>query len=214
MRRARTMVLWTTALMYGSVVIDRIAVIVDKHAIKTSDIMRDLRATGFLNGAPPDFTPAARRKAAERLIDQTIIRDEIQRGEYARSSAADLQSMLGKLLQNRFGGSSLRMNEELARYGLTGEQLRMQLQWQLDVLQFIEERFRPAVLVTDDEVRAYYAQHEAALKRQFPQAKTYEALEPKIRASLEGERVNTSFENWLAQARKRCHIEYLQEAFQ
>jgi hypothetical protein len=122
--------------------------------------------------------------------------------------------MLGKLLQNRFGGSSLRMNEELARYGLTGEQLRMQLQWQLDVLQFIEERFRPAVLVTDDEVRAYYAQHEAALKRQFPQAKTYEALEPKIRASLEGERVNTSFENWLAQARKRCHIEYLQEAFQ
>ena len=90
----------------------------------------------------------------------------------------------------------------------------MELQWQLDVLKFIDQRFRPGVLVTDEEVRAYYDRHLADLQRQFPQLKTFEAMEPKIRASLEGERLNQNFENWLVEARKREHIEYRQGAFQ
>jgi hypothetical protein len=212
--RRLSLFLWIGCALAASVVIDRIAVIVDKHAIKTSDIDRDLRTTQFLNGAQPDFSPDARRKAAERLIDQTVIRDEMERGGYARSGTADLEAMLKRLLQNRFGGSRERVTKELSRYGLAEDQLRIELQWQLDVLKFIEERFRPGVLVTDDEVRSYYERRQAELNRQFPQLKTYEALAPKIRASLEGERLNGNFEDWLAQARKRSRIEYRQGALQ
>jgi hypothetical protein len=201
-------------LAAGAVVIDRIAVVVDKHIIKTSDIERDLRATEFLNHAPLDLSLDAKRKSAERLIDQTVIREEMEKGAYSRPSAADVDGMLKRLLQDRFGGSPTRLNEELSRHGLTEEQLRMELQWQLDVLKFIEQRFRPGVLVTDQEVQSYYDQHQADLKRQFPQIKTYEGMEPKIRASLEGERLNRNFDQWLADARKRDHIEYRQEAFE
>ena len=91
----------------------------------------------------------------------------------------------------------------------------MQLQWQLDVLKFIDQRFRPAVLVTDEEVKGtHYHQHKAELEQQFPQAKTYEAMDPKIRTSLEGDRLNQNFGQWLAEARKRDRIVYRQEAFQ
>jgi len=83
------------------------------------------------------------------------------------------------------------------------EQLRTQLQWQLDVLKFIDQRFRPGVLVTDDEVKSYYDQHATELKQQFPQITTYAGLEPKVRASLEGERLNRNFDQWIADARKR-----------
>jgi len=214
MLRRSSLILLVACALPGAVVIDRIAAIVGKHAIKTSDIDRDLRATQFLNREQPDFSLAAKRKAAERLIDQTLIRDEMEKGKYARSRAADLDAMLKRLLDDRFGGVGTRMKEGLYRYGLGEDQLRMQLQWQLDVLKFIEERFRPGVLITDDEVRSYYDQHQAELKRQFPQLKTYEGLAPKIRSSLEGERLNGNFEQWLTQARQRDRVEYRQGALQ
>jgi len=198
----------------AGVVIDRIAVIVDKHAIKSSDIDRDLRVTEFLNRAPLDTGVDVKRKAAERLIDQTVIREEMDKGGYAKSNVAEVNGIVQRMMAGRFGGSEARLQRELSRYGITEAQLRMQLQWQLDVLAFIAERFRPGVLVTADQVRSYYDQHRADLERQFPQLKTYAAVEPKIRASLEGEQLNKSFEDWLAEARKRDRIVYRQEAFQ
>ena len=197
-----------------AVVIDRIAVIVDKHAIKSSDIERDLRVTEFLNRTPLDTGINAERQAAQRLIDQTVIREEMEKGGYEKSHAAEVDGVVKRMLDERFNGSEARLQQELARYGLTEAQLRLQLQWQLDVLAFLNERFRPGVLVTDDQVKSYYDQHRAELERQFPQLKTYEALEPKIRASLEGEQVNKNFEDWLAEARKRDRIVYREEALQ
>jgi hypothetical protein len=44
--------------------------------------------------------------------------------------------------------------------------------------------------------------------------KSYEALEPKIRASLEGEQLNKNFDEWVAEARKRDRIVYREAAFQ
>src|SRR5579872_43571 len=165
MRRRVTLLLGLGSLMYGAVVVDRLAVIVDKHAIKSSDIYRELRATEFLNGAQPDFSADARRKAAERLIEQTIIRDEIARGGYRWASSADADALLSQIQQDRFGGSKDRMQAALAGYGLTEDEFRAQLLWQLTVLRFIDQRFRTGVLITDEDVRAYYDQHLADLKR-------------------------------------------------
>jgi hypothetical protein len=210
---------WSLALSLSClpawcVTIDRIAVIVDKHAIKTSDIDRDLRVTEFLNREPLNLSVDVKRKAAERLIEQTVIREEMEKGGYSQSSAAEVDGMVKRILVDRFGGATARLDEELIRYGLTEQQLRMQLQWQLDVLKFMDQRFRPGVLVSDDEVKDYYSQHKAELERQFPQAKTYESMDPKIRASLEGDRLNQNFYQWLAEARKRDRIVYRQEALQ
>jgi hypothetical protein len=198
----------------ASVVIDRIAVIVDKHVIKTSDIDRDTRVTEFLNREPVNTSRDARQKSAERLIEQTVIREEMEKGGYTQSTADEVSGMMRQILTQRFAGSDARMKAELSRYGLTEAQLRLQLQWQLDVLKFMDQRFRPAVLVTDEEVRQYYDQHKAEVERQFPQAKTYAAIEPKVRASMEEQRMNQSFDNWLTAARKRDRIVYHQEAFQ
>jgi predicted aminopeptidase len=88
------------------------------------------------------------------------------------------------------------------------------LLWQLAVLRFIDERFRASVLVTDDELKAYYDQHAAELRKENPGASTFDALRDKIRETLEGERINRNFNEWLEQARKRYRIEYRQEALQ
>src|ERR1700738_1095963 len=56
-----------------AVVVDRIAVTVDNDAITESEVIQDIRITDFLNGAPLDFSPAARRAAAERLGGQAAV---------------------------------------------------------------------------------------------------------------------------------------------
>jgi len=197
----------------GAVVLDRIAVIVGRHVVKQSDIDRDLRITEFLNRQPLNLSPGAKKQAAERLIDQEIIRQEIAMGDYQRPPNSDASALLDRLRKDRFGGSDSRLRQAIAEYGLTEDDLREELLWQLTVLSFIDQRFRLGVLVTDDEVKTYCEEHLAELRRKYSKA-TCEALAPETKTLLEGEQVNQNFEDWLKQARAMERIDYKQEAFQ
>jgi hypothetical protein len=197
----------------AGVVLDRVAVIVGKTVVKTSDIERDLRLTEFLNRQPIDLNTGARRKAAERLIDQAVIRSEIATGGYERATDAQASAMLAQIRQDQYGGSEVRLRQSLNQYGITEAELQAHLLWQLTVLRFIDERFRPGVVVSDEEVRDYYNQHLAELRRKHPQGNSFEALKPEIQSTIEGERINQQFEMWLEGARKRAQIEYREAAF-
>jgi len=214
MPRLLTLLLTVASALPGAVVIDRVAVVVDKHAIKSSDIQRDLRLTQFMNRAPVDLSADEMRKAAERLIDQTLIRDEIARGGYHRPSEADADRLLQHLVRDRFGGSDARLREDLSRYAIGEDDLREQFLWQLTVLRFIDQRFRPGVQVADEDARAYYDRHLAEFKREYPKNNSFDALQTKIRASIEGENINQAFTAWIEDARKRVRIEYREGAFQ
>lgn len=208
------LLLGITAALGNAVVIDRIAVIVGKHAIKLSDTDHDLRLTEFLNRAPLNLSPASRRQSAERLIDQQLIRNELATGGYSRATDAEAESLLRQIERDRFGGVAARLRAELARYSLTEDDLRQQLLWQLTVLRFIQQRFQPGVSVADQDLRAYYDQHLAAFKQANPKNSSFEAVAPQIRRALEDEAVNKDFEDWLAHAREHTKIEYRQGAFQ
>jgi hypothetical protein len=192
------------------VVVDRIAVIVGNHAIKASDVERDVRLTDFMNRRPLDLSAAARKQAAERLIDQQILRTEIATGGYTRATGAETEGFQRQIERDRFGGSAAQMRAELARHGLTEDELREYLLWQLTVLKFLEQKFRPGVSVSDQDVRSYYDQHVSELKREHPKDSSFEALQSAVRSTLEGEAVNREFENWIGEARKRTRVEYRQ----
>jgi hypothetical protein len=206
-------ILMAGATLNAAVVLDRIAVIVGRRVVKTSDIDRDIRVSSFLNRQPVDDSPAAKKKAAERLIDQEMVRQDVLSGQYATPTEKDAADLLQRLKHDRFHDSDAQFRAELARYGLTEDQLRRHLLWELTVLRFIDQRFRPGVLVTDEEVSAYYRDHQAALQKQYPRANGEEALAPQIRETLTGERINQAFDEWLAESRRGVRIEYRQQAF-
>jgi hypothetical protein len=116
------------------------------------------------------------------------------------------------MVRDRFHGSHAELKQALAADGLSEEQLREQLLWQITALQFIDQRFREGVFVSDEEVQSYYDQHQAELRKQNPGA-TADTLQSKVRGLLEGERVNQNFTAWLEQARKRNRIKFAAEAF-
>jgi parvulin-like peptidyl-prolyl isomerase len=202
------------AAVPGAVVLDRIAVVVGKHAIKLSDIEHELRLTEFLNNQPLDLGAAARKQAADHLIDQAVIRDEIALEGYGRATDAQARSMLDQVRKNGFAGSDARLRASLERYGLTENELHDHLLWQMTVLNFIDQRFRPGVVINDDDVRKYYGSHLAELKKQHPRDFSFETLAPQIRTLLEGEQVDQQFDAWLDESRKNARIQYLNGAFQ
>jgi hypothetical protein len=192
------------AAVANAAIVDRVAVIVGTRVVKISDIERELRVTSFLNRQPLDESAPAMKKAAERLIDQTLVRQDLLAGQYSQPTEKDAAVFLQQLKRDRFRGSEQEFQSELARHKLTGDQLRRQLLWQLTVLRFIDQRFRPGVVVTDEDVDAWRQQHAAQSRN---------ATTDQLREIIAGERINQAFEDCLAETRRNTRIEYRTQAF-
>jgi parvulin-like peptidyl-prolyl isomerase len=122
-------------------IIDRIVVSVGNLVVTASEVRREIKMAAFLNGAEPDFGADSRHKATERLIEQKLIRKEMEVGRYPGPSAAETEPLLQQVREQRF-----KSNEEylqaLQKYGISEPDLKAQLLWQLTVLRFIDFRFR------------------------------------------------------------------------
>jgi hypothetical protein len=196
-----------------AVIIDRIAVIVGNSIVKESDIKRDIRVTSFLDNETPDLSLPAQRKALNRLIDQVFIRREIDLGNYPTATLQQADQQLERIKKERFRTEGV-FNQALRKYDLSALDLRTQFQWQLTVLRFIDIRFKPAVLITGDEIEKYYRAHAAALRRQYPGKSSLAELRSQIRQTLIDERVNQQFFAWLDEQRKETKVQFREESLQ
>lgn len=193
-------------LLAQAVVVDRIAIVVERRPVKTSDIEMEARLQQFLNGDPLSLTAAARKQAAERLVDQAVIKREIELGAYPSAKPEDVERFREEIKRQRFK-SDAAYQQALVHYGISDDQLARRLAWQLAVLNFIERRFRPGVLVTDEEVERYYRQH-------YPGAVTLDSVRGKIEDQIAGERVNEVFERWLGETRTQVKPQYFEGALE
>jgi hypothetical protein len=191
-------------------IIDRIAIIVGNSPVKDSDIERNLRITDFLNNEPVDLGAVSRKKAAKRLIDQVFLRREIRIGDYPAATPEEAGQQLDALKKARFKTNAAYL-DAVRRYRLIDADLRIEFQWQLTVLRFIEARFRPAVLVSDEEIERYYHEHQAALVRKHPGKASLEDLQQEIRDTITGEQVNKQFFSWLDEQRQTVKLRFLEE---
>lgn len=207
MRSTVLLLLFLTPCAAFAAVIDRIAVIVGGAIIKDSDIERDLRVTAFLNNAPLDLGKESRKQAVKRLIDQIFIRREIRIGDYPAATPEEAMQQLDALKKQRFKTNAAFL-DALRRYGLPEADLRTEFQLQLSVLRFIDVRFKPAILVTDEEIAQYYREHQAALARAYPGKTALEDLQEDIRDTVTGEKVNRLFFSWLDEQRQNVKIQF------
>jgi hypothetical protein len=120
-------------------IVDRISVLADGHAIKSSDINEEVRITQFLNQEKLDTSLDERRKAADRLIEQAVIRKEREAGQYSDPEREEVDSLFAQI-QQRYPDEAA-LDQALKAYGITREDLIRHLEWQLAVLQFIRVRF-------------------------------------------------------------------------
>ncbi|MBZ5725497.1 MAG: SurA N-terminal domain-containing protein [Acidobacteriia bacterium] len=125
-------------------VVDRVAVVVGNSVITESEVQQELRLTQLVNGEPPDTGPEQRRAAAERLVDQQLLRNEIEQEHFSPPEESEIDGMLRKFRQERFPGDG-QFQAALQKYGLTEKELKQHFAWQLTVLRFTDSRFRAGV---------------------------------------------------------------------
>jgi hypothetical protein len=166
-------------------VVDRVAVVVGTYVITQTEVDEEVRVTEFENQEPLNLGPDERRAAAERLVDQQLLRNEMQLEHYQPPEASE-----GAKLLEEFRGQSYpapaRFEVALQRYGITQQQFARHLLWQAELVRFVEFRFRG------------------------PAPSTGSASTP---SPTPGDG-NAQLDDWLKDARSQVRIEFKKDAFQ
>ena len=194
-------------------ILDRIAVTVGDRVITELQIVREVRVAAFLNGEKPDTSSASRRAAAERLVKQELMRREMQSTHYPLPGQSEAEP-LEKQIVDEYGGEDKYL-AALQASGLTRDDIRQQLWWQLTTLRFIEYRFRPAVHIPRADIESYYQEEVDKWKAQGQtNIPTLEQSHDSIEQILTDERVDRALDSWLTEEQKRADVRYLEDAFQ
>ena len=199
--RKLLLLLLTVALPSPGVIVDRVAISAGNQVITASEVDLRLRLTAFQNGEKPEGSKAARKKAAEQLIDQKLVEREMEVGHYPRLSAEGRKLPLKNFANQFYQADLTALERALAAYKLTMRDLEEELARQSDLLSFLGVRFRPVVQVSEEDMQ----------KRAQDKQISLDQFRNQIEQNLAAERADADLEVWLKDQRKRTKIEYLDQ---
>ena len=194
-------------------IIDRIAVTVDDTVITESEVLLQIRLAAFQNGEQPDFSTQKKRDAADKLVEQILIRREIETARYPTAESPDVEPAMADL-KKRYGGEA-GFRKALAEYRLTEQEVRDQLKWQLTLIPFIDVRFKPGVQIADRDLREYYEKTLVLEWRRTGQGTppSFEESREEIQERMTDQRADQALDFWLGEARRQARIKFHPEAF-
>jgi len=203
------------ALLAPAEIIDRIAVSVGNRVVAESDLNREIRVAAFLDGVKPDFGPAGKRATAERMVEQVLIRRELETSRYPGPSAAEVAPVLEAFQKEHFPHDG-EYQRALADYGIADQDVKDLLLWQRTLLLFIEVRFQSGVQVTGPDIQEYFDKvvQPAAEAAHPGQPIGLEDYRDRIERTITGQRADREMNTWLKEARGGTEIVFHDEVFQ
>jgi len=137
----------------------------------------------------------------------------LEASRYILPTPADVGAAV-KEEKGRFANEAA-YRKALADYGVSDEDLRTRLLWQLTLVRFIDVRFRPGIQIGDDEIRKYFDDKlRAAYMRAHPgQTPSIDEYRDSVEQTLISQSANQQVEQWLKEARRRTRIQYHDEVF-
>lgn len=188
-------------------IVDRIAATVGYEVIADSQVSDELRVTAFIDGIQPDLTAENRRKLLDHLIDQALVRREVEFTRFQQPAAAEIEPLLKQVTGRYVDERAYR--EALAKAGISEERVAAHLRWQLTLLRFIEYRFQPAVQVTNTEIRQEYRrQTEAWREKNRTEPPTLEQSLPELEKIVRQRLTDSALDRWLGEVRTQNTILY------
>ena len=197
--------------MAPAVIVDGVAIAVGNKIITRSEIDLRIRLTAFQNNARPDLSPEQRREAAQRLIDQKLVEREMDLGRYPRRGMDAIPSLLDAYIKTNFHDSKAAFGASASTDGLTPAEIGADLAWQSDFLNFLNLRFRPAVEVTEADIRKYFNEKFAPRISPEEQEATFSELHPQIEEQLTVAGADRELDAWLKDQRQRTKIDYVEK---
>ncbi len=198
------------------VVLDRVVAVVNKHAILAGDLEDEIRLSVLdPNGVGQgQLTP---QRALEQLISRTLIEQQIRQDDIPaiEPSQAEVNTRLYELRKqlpacvHQDCASDAGWKAFLASHGLTPERVAAYLRYRLEILSFIEQRFRQGIQISQEQIETYY--RDTLVPRFAPgeNVPTLDQVAPRIQEILLEQQVNVLFDNWLTNLRQQGDVEVL-----
>jgi peptidyl-prolyl cis-trans isomerase SurA len=192
--------------------VDRVVAIVNSELILDSDVDRERRFAALLPYGEASG-PYSRDAAIERLVNRDLILQQVQlqpgSGVTQEAASEDLDALHKTIptCKEYHCETQEGWDKFLATEGFTEESLTSLWRQRMEVLAFIELRFRMGVRITPEEIRAYYtktmlpqyaAQHVAP-----PPVRT---IENRIQEVLLQQRVSKLLDDWLESLRAQGNV--------
>jgi len=190
-------------------VIDRLAITVGQQVITEQQLDEELRVTAFLNHEKITHTVESRRTAADHLVQQLLVKREMELSRYPLPDDEDVNKYLAEVRESL--GAPASFAQALIQYDLAEPMLKEHLALQLTTLRFIEFRFRPTVGISDSDIEASYGREVAGWQANHPGAMppSLAVSKESIRKALIEEHTDQVLNTWLEETRKQVSIIYL-----
>lgn len=196
----RTLVLLLAAVIGSAEIVDRVAANIGHRVITDADVIEEARVEAFIEGTAVDLSKENKRKVLDRLVDQALMRKELEFTRFAPVSDAEIEPLVQQTLAR---------HSDPAGYGITLEQLRKHVAWTLTMLRFIEFRFQPSVQITNAQVRQEYRRRAAEWRAQHKtEPPPLETLRADIEKILRQRLVDAALDRWLGEVRTQNEILY------
>jgi peptidyl-prolyl cis-trans isomerase SurA len=200
-------------LLLSAEIIDRIVITVGNQVITQSQVDEEIRVTAFLNRDKLDLSADAKKEAASRLIEQALIKREMDLSRYPLPELSDASESL-KTLKAMYP-SEAQFQDALESYGITSDDLTHRLWWQLTLLRFIDYRFRPGIQIPTSDVQAYYRQQVSQWEQKGTKPiPTLEESRDQIEEILTQKRIDKALDQWIKDTRSQVTITYLDPGLQ
>jgi hypothetical protein len=187
------------------VVLDRVVAVVNKHAILASDIDNEIRLS-----------------VLEQLISRTLIEQQIRQEDMPaiEPSPDEVNARLDEIRKQL--PACVRQNcatdagwiSFLSSHSLTPERVESYLRYRLEILGFIEQRFRQGIQISPQQIDSYY--HDILLPQYAPgeAIPPLNQVAPRIQEILLEKQVNVLFDAWLTNLRGQGDVEVLDPALE
>jgi peptidyl-prolyl cis-trans isomerase SurA len=203
------------------VVLDRAIAVVNKHVILQSDLDDEMKLS-ILEPNRDSESRTTPQLALEQLIRQNLIVQQIRQedAEAVQPTTEEVDARLDELRKvlpacvRQNCASDAGWNEFLSVHGLTQHRVETYLRYRLEILRFIERRFRQGIQISPQEIETYY--HDTLLPQYKPgdTIPSLEQVSPRIQEILLQQHVNDLFNNWLENLRQEGDVEVLDPALE
>ena len=211
----------STARPPNPVVLDSVVAVANKHAILSSDIDDEIR----LSVLDPNLIgegALTKQGALNQLISRALIEQQIRQEDMLsiEPSQDEVNARLDQIRKelpacvHQDCATDAGWKLFLAAHGLTSERVESYLRYRLEILSFIEQRFRQGIQISPQQIDEYYHQ---TLLPQYKPGETIPPLNqvaPRIQEILLEQQVNVLFDAWLTNLRGQGDVEILDPSLQ
>jgi peptidyl-prolyl cis-trans isomerase SurA len=200
----------------SSAVLDRAIAVVNRHVILSSDLDDEIRLSVLIPNTVSSGEPT-RQQALEQLVSRALIEQQIRQEDMSaieptpdevHARVDEVRRQLPACVRSNCAADA-GWKAFLAARGLTPARVDAYLRYRIEILRFIEQRFRQGIQISPQQVETYY---RGTLLPQYAPGETVPPLEqvsPRIQEILLEQQVGTLFDNWLANLRQQGDVEVL-----